>query len=296
VGIPVQEVPIEWRHDERSKVRVARDGMAMVLATRRIWRNARALTATMRRGRSAGVFDEDNADRLMQADSDHWWFRSKAALAATAMRRARRPFATTGWLVDSGGGAGGVTAMLGWDPNRLAIVEGNEMLVGRAVGRHGLTGIRGDVDQLPLADRSVDVVCYLDVLEHLEEPGRALREAARVLAPGGRVVVNVPAHEWLWSEADELLGHVRRYTRPALREQLADAGFRPLILTHVFSWLVPPVLVKRRITGEGPELGLDQSSAFIDRAAMVLTWLERVVLGRVSLPLGTSILCVAETD
>jgi SAM-dependent methyltransferase len=229
----------------------------------------------------------------MQSDSEHWWFRSKAALAATAMRRAGRAL-TTGWLVDSGGGAGGVTAMLGWDPNRLAIVEGNEMLVGRAVARHGLAGIRGDVDELPLADHSVDVVCYLDVLEHLGQPDRALREAARVLVPGGRVVVNVPAHEWLWSEADEVLGHVRRYTRPALREQLAEAGFRPLVLTHVFSWLVAPVLVKRRITGEGPELGLDQSSVLIDRAAMVLTWLERAALGRVTLPFGTSILCVAE--
>jgi dolichyl-phosphate beta-glucosyltransferase len=294
VGIPVQEVPIEWRHDERSKVRVARDGMAMVLATRRIWRNARGITSMMRRGRSAGIFDDANADRLMQADSDHWWFRSKAALAATAMRRVRHPSAATGWLVDSGGGAGGVTAMLGWDPNRLAIVEGNETLVGRAVVRHGLAGIRGDVDELPFADHSVDVVCYLDVLEHLERPGRALREAARVLVPGGRVVVNVPAHEWLWSQADEVLGHVRRYTRPALRRQLADTGFRPLVLTHVFSWLVGPVLVKRRITGEGPELGLDQSSVLIDRAAMVLTWLERAVLGRITLPLGTSILCVAE--
>jgi glycosyltransferase involved in cell wall biosynthesis len=296
LDIAVQEVPIEWRHDERSKVRVARDGAAMVLATRRIWRNVRDVAATARRGRAAEVFDEANAELLMRADTDHWWFRSKAALAATAMRRVGRPRGSTGWLVDTGAGSGGVTAMLGWDPSRLAVIEGNEMLVGRAVVRHGLNGIRGGVDELPLADHSVDVVCFLDVLEHLVQPGLALREAARVLAPGGRVIINVPAHEWLWSKADEALGHVRRYSRPLLREQLADNGFRPIILTHVFSYLVAPVLLKRRLsTGTEPELGLDQSSVLIDRTAMVLTWLERALLGRVTFPLGTSILCVAES-
>lgn len=294
LDIPVQEVPIDWRHDERSKVRVVRDGTAMVLATRRIYRNARQVASTARRSRAAEVFDEANAELLMRSDTDHWWFRSKAALVSTAMRRAGGRFGPSGWLVDTGAGSGGVTAMLGWDPNRLAIVEGNEMLVGRAVVRHGLTGIRGDVDELPLADHSVEVMCFLDVLEHLVEPQRALYEAARVLVPGGRVVVNVPAHRWLWSEADEVLGHVRRYTRAELRQQLADTGFRPELLTHVFSWLVGPVLLKRRLTvGSGPELGLDQSSASLDRVAMVLTWVERTLLGRVTSPLGTSILCVA---
>ena len=60
------KVPIAWRHDERSKVRVVRDGTAMVLATRRIWRNARAVGAGARRGRAAEVFDEANAELLMR--------------------------------------------------------------------------------------------------------------------------------------------------------------------------------------------------------------------------------------
>jgi dolichyl-phosphate beta-glucosyltransferase len=87
LGIVVEEVPVAWRHDDRSKVRVGRDGLAMVWATQRIWRNVRRTRVTDERRRPHEVFDAANAELLMGADSDHWWFRSKAALVATALRR-----------------------------------------------------------------------------------------------------------------------------------------------------------------------------------------------------------------
>jgi dolichyl-phosphate beta-glucosyltransferase len=292
LGIVVEEVPVAWRHDARSKVRVGRDGLAMVWATQRIWRNVRRTRVTDERRRPHEVFDAANAELLMGADSDHWWFRSKAALVATALRRTDVEGGSRGWLVDAGAGAGGVTAMLGWDPTRVAVVEGNAALVDQAHRRHGLAGIQATVDRLPLADGSADVVCLLDVIEHLAVPVAALREARRVLSPHGRVVINVPAHRWLWSAADEVLGHHRRYTRGDLRQELVAAGLRPVLSSHAFSWLVPPVWLKRRLSKGGAELGLDQSSALLDRAAMVLTAVERSLIGRAVLPFGTSVLCV----
>lgn len=296
--IPVQEVPIEWRHDDRSKVNVARDGVAMVWATQRIWRNVRRIPTPAAAVAEGGeVFDDANAELLMDADRDHWWFRSKAAFVSTALRRTHHGAPRDGWLVDVGAGSGGVTALIGWDPQRVLVVEGNEMLVHQAEVVHGLDGAQAVIDHLPLADRSADVVCLLDVIEHAHDPQPALREAARILAPGGRLIVNVPAHTWLWSAADEFLGHARRYTRPTLRADLRAAGFRPVVLTHVFSWLVAPVWLKRRFSNSPQgELGLDQASPLIDVAAMVLTRLERGLVGRVSSPLGTSVLCVAVLD
>jgi SAM-dependent methyltransferase len=243
---------------------------------------------------STEVFDDTNATILAEADRSHWWFRSKAALVATALWRTSRPLHGRGWLVDIGGGAGGVTALLGWPPDRLAVLEGNPALATQAHTSHGLAATRALVDQVPLADGAAEVVCLLDVIEHLHDPVAALREAARVLEPGGRLVVTVPAHQWLWSAADEHLGHVRRYTRPALRAELAMSGFEPVLLAHVFSWLVLPVLVTRKLRRTGsPELGLDRTSFTLDMAAMALTWAERQLLGRVGVPFGTSILCVA---
>lgn len=312
LGIDVHEVAITWRHDDRSKVRVGRDGARMVAAVPQILASARAARATRvgrsgvdgtgagssrhDAGRSAGthgVFDDANAEALAGADRDHWWFRSKAALVATALNRSGDEIGG-GVLVDVGGGAGGVTAMLGWRPDQVLVLEGSALLAAAARSRHGFPAARASVDRLPLADGSVAVVCLLDVIEHLVDPVAAVAEASRVLAPGGRLVVNVPAHTWLWSEADVQLGHVRRYHRRALVAELAAAGFRPDVLGHVFSWLVPPVWWRRRArsTGEA-ELGLDVASPTIDRAAMVLTGIERATIGRISLPFGTSLLCVA---
>jgi SAM-dependent methyltransferase len=296
LGIAVVEVPISWCHDERSKVNLGRDGLAMVAATPRIRRSARRARATRPVGQTE-VFDDANASRLAGSDRSHWWFRSKAALVATALRRTAPPRDERGWLVDLGAGAGGVTALLGWPPDRVAVLEGNHALATRALRAHGLAALRTSVQQLPLADGTAEVVCLLDVIEHLQDPVAALREAARVLAPDGRLVVTVPAHQWLWSAADEQLGHLRRYNRRTLYADLAAAGLVPRLLTHVFSWLVPPVWLKRKVvSGGSAQLGLDQSSFAIDRTAMALTLAERSVLGRVALPFGTSVLCICQAS
>jgi SAM-dependent methyltransferase len=304
LGITVREVPIAWHHDDRSKVRVGRDGLAMVRETGRIWRSARRAEAAAVAAIAArpinevaepatGVFEGQQAAALMAADRAHWWFRSKAALVATALRRTG---GHDGFLADVGAGAGGVTAMVGWDPDAVAVLEAGDALVHHARHVNGMPAVRAAVAPVPLAATSVDVVCLLDVIEHLPDPAPALAEAARVLRADGRLVVNVPAHQWLWSSADVHLGHHRRYDRRMLLAQLGAAGFEPVLLTHVFSWLVPPVWVERRLRkagDEAPPLGLDRSSFLIDRAAMVLTTVERLLLGRVPLPFGTSLLCVA---
>jgi dolichyl-phosphate beta-glucosyltransferase len=311
LGIRVVEVPISWRHDERSKVRIGRDGMAMVAATPRIWRSVRrtgsrqgrppdrwAAVATSAAGSAAGhateVFADTNASMLAAFDGSYWWYRSKAALVATALRRTSPDRPGRGWLVDIGGGAGGVTALLGWSPERVAVIEGNRQLAAQARREHRLTSLQASVHAAPLADRSAEVVCLLDVIEHLDDPVAALRESARLLVPDGRLVVNVPAHPWLWSAHDEELGHRCRYTRAALRVQLARAGLQPLLLTHVFSWLVPPTLLMRRLLRRSSVAsGHEHGSFAVDRAALTLTFAERSLLGRVPLPLGTSVLSVA---
>ena len=294
LGIVVREVAIAWSHDDRTRVRLGRDGAAMVAAVPTIMRDTRRVPEEERfEPEAGGVFDEQLASTLIESDTDHWWFRSKGAIVGHVLRRQLR-LAEPPLLVDVGAGAGGVTAMLGWPPDDVVAVDGSEVLAATARDRHALPAAVGEIGHLPLPPGRVGVIAMLDVIEHLDDPDAALRDAWGALHAGGLLVITVPAHQWLWSGADELLGHVRRYTRPLLRGQLAAAGFEPVLLSHIFSWLVPPVWLQRRLaTSAHQQLGLDQRSALLDRVALVLTRLEQAVVRRVSLPLGTSILCVA---
>lgn len=293
LGIPVREVPVTWRHDEDSRVRVARDGAAMLGAVRRIRRRMRTIRPATPPVAVDEVFDDARAAEMAAASREHWWFRSKAALVSTALRRTGA-WGRGGRLVDVGAGSGAVTAMLGGDPSAAVVVEGSPALVAFARDREHLPAVVAFGDTVPLVDGCAEVVCLLDVIEHLEEPASTLAEARRLLGPGGRLVVNVPAHRWLWSAADEHLGHHRRYTRRMLRRELHDAGYDVALCTHIFSWLVGPVWLRRTFArGEGPELGLDATGSLLDVAASILTFGERQLVGRISLPLGTSVLAVA---
>ena len=235
------------------------------------------------------MFNDVNAADLAASDTKHWWFESKAEFVSSALE----DMPTDGYLVDVGAGSGGVTAMLRWPEEHKVAVDGNEQLVHDARARHALETLNADVADVPLPDGSASVVCLLDVIEHLTDSAPALREAHRLLRPDGRLVVTVPAHASLWSATDEALGHARRYSRAMLRAELEATGFDPTSLTHVFSWLYLPVWVKRRRDPK-PQFGLDVSSPAIARTAALLTRLEQAAVRRVSLPVGTSLLCTAQ--
>lgn len=240
------------------------------------------------------VFDETRAASLAQMGEGFWWLESKAVFVAE-MLRATGTDATNARLLDLGGGTGDVTAMLRDRGASVVLAEGSEPLARHANDEHDLPTVVGSVESTPLRAGSFDVVTLLDVIEHLGEPRRALEEARRLLKPGGRVVVNVPAHAWLWSAADEFLGHHRRYSRGLLREQLESAGFEVVRVTHVFSWAVPPVWLRRRASKRSnleDQLGVGEDSPIVSRVAKALTATERRVVRRVSLPFGTSVMGV----
>ena len=241
----------------------------------------------------SGVFDGVNAAHLSQADTSHWWFRGKAQVVSDLLRRWAPP---NGWVVDAGAGSGGVTSMLDIASRRRLALEGSAALIGVAAQR-GLTAGRSDVMRLPLRSASAAAVCLLDVIEHLPHPVDALAEARRVVGAAGVVIVTVPAHNWLWSEADQVLGHQRRYRRSALRGDLAAAGLKALWISHVFSWCVPPVWAARKLKpSSGAELGIDRTSRTVDQLARALNSTERRLLSRATLPFGTSIAAVASAS
>jgi SAM-dependent methyltransferase len=124
--------------------------------------------------------------------------------------------------------------------------------------RHRVVGevVDADATALPFPDQSFDAVVLGEVLEHVEEDGRALGEAARVLKRGGVVIVSVPRNPNWFSESDRWAGHVRRYTRRNLAERVEGAGFDVLRMSpwgFPFSALYHRTVYERAVRRRVPE-------------------------------------------
>ena len=158
-------------------------------------------------------------------------------------------------------------------------------------------GVVGSATELPFADATFDVVSAFDVVEHCADDARAVTELVRVLAPGGRMLLSVPAYQWAWSDHDVRAGHHRRYTRPAFVDLVEGAGVRVLRATYAFAGVFPLFAAERlgrRLRPSPPgEARLPQVSPAVDRALMGVCRAEARVLRGHDLPFGSSVLVAA---
>jgi SAM-dependent methyltransferase len=120
--------------------------------------------------------------------------------------------------------------------------------------------VAGSVLEMPFAADSFDLAVTLDVIEHLEDDLGALRELRRTVAPGGSLLVTVPAYPWLWSGHDEINHHYRRYTRNSLQRVAEQAGWEQVRTTYFNSLLLPAAIILRvldRLSTKTTESSLD---------------------------------------
>lgn len=236
----------------------------------------------------------DPAYAAVHAEEDraHWWFLGRRAVILAEM--ARRLPAGRGRLVELGCGSGGMLEALGRFGTAIG-VETDPVLCARARER-GLDVRAGALpDAIPLENGRWDAVCLFDVLEHVDEEANALAACRRLLAPGGRLFVTVPAYAWLWSRHDELLGHRRRYTAGRLRRAAEEAGFAVERLTYFNTLLAPAIMAVRlaRAALRRPGHDLDRPAPLVNRALAACFAAEARLLGWLSPPFGISILLVA---
>jgi SAM-dependent methyltransferase len=182
---------------------------------------------------------------LWEVEAVHFWFRTRARLFAGLIRR-YFPHARS--FLEIGCGNGAVIGKLAkervWE--RLAGSELHPSALGYARQRLGpdVELVQMDARAIP-ARNAFDLVGAFDVLEHIAEDKDVLREMFAVTAPGGGVIVAVPQHPFLWSVADDIAFHVRRYRQGEMETKLADAGFEVLRSTSFTSLLFPMMAASR---------------------------------------------------
>jgi SAM-dependent methyltransferase len=238
-------------------------------------------------------FRPDRLASIAAAEDVHPWFVARRELVAGLVGR-HRPSGSAR-IVDVGCGTGRtLTAVTrpGDEATGLDLLAGQAHAAG---GRDDL--VAADVRDLPLPADTADVVLALDVLEHVEEDDLAARELARVAAPGGIVIVTVPAHPWLWSYRDDDAGHVRRYTRTGLVTLLTGAGLRPRQVAWFAGATLPPLALVRfvaRSSRRARDLEEAPGGGPVGRlVGRVLRAEARAVVAGGGPPLGSTLVAVA---
>lgn len=186
--------------------------------------------------------DSDYELQTHQAEDRHWWYRGRRTVIEGVLDGLALPHPAR--ILDAGCGSGRNMIELA----RRGTVTGVELSsasVEIARGRDTGEVVEGSILEMPFADDSFDLAVSFDVIEHLEDDGRALRELRRLVAPGGALLLTVPAYQWLWSGHDVINHHHRRYTDRTLRAAAEAAGWRAERSSYFNSLLLPVAIVLR---------------------------------------------------
>ena len=234
-------------------------------------------------------------DRMAEIDAEHWWFAARREIIARLIER-QAGLPEKPRILEVGAGTGSNLELL-MRYGRVDAIEPDDQARALASARSGLA-LKGGLlpDGVELEDAAYHLIVLLDVLEHIPDDLATLAALRSKLAPGGRLMVTVPATPWLWSAHDAAHHHHRRYTAESLARVFRDAGYRVRYRSHFNTVLFPLIAAARlvgRITGrEGGDDAIPPRP--INGMLKGLFGAERHLLGRMKRPFGVSLALVAE--
>ncbi len=179
-------------------------------------------------------------------EETHWWFTGRRRLFAREIARLRLPADAP--VIDIGTGTGSNLRMLrdiGF--TNVRGVDASEDAIRYCLAK-GLGPVeRGSILSVPAPGASQALVLATDVIEHVDDDARALREVRRVLAPNGFALITVPTFPSLWGLQDRRAQHKRRYRLKPLLHLLRSAGLMPL-RSYYFNYLLfVPIWLARQV-------------------------------------------------
>ena len=185
----------------------------------------------------------DGLDGHLECENEHFWF---VARKEFLLSRFKKHIDKQSRGIDIGAGTGNVTGYLisnGYENICVGEMHSNGLEYARRYGSKEL--YQFDILKVTFDDEFV-FVCLLDLLEHIENEDMVLSNVHRMLCrDGGKIIITVPAHQWLWSLYDNVAHHKRRYTKRDLREKLKENGFEVIEIKYFFMCIAPLLFLRR---------------------------------------------------
>jgi len=235
---------------------------------------------------------------MYRVEDTHWWYLGMERITRAVLDRAigrgrnRR-------ILDAGCGTGAVMGYLSDYGSVTGFDYAAEALhFCRLRRRERLS--RASVLALPYADESFDLIASFDVLceRAVVDDDLALREFARALRPGGRVLLRLPAYNWLHGRHDEAVYIRHRYTARELKHKLRQAGFEPEHLSYANMLLFPAAVIKRAterfmpVQQQGSDLTI--GTGLLNTPMRLVLSAEAPFVARTGLPFGLTVVALGQ--
>ncbi len=194
-----------------------------------------------------GVWHSDKHSKISYPDqANQWcnevedasyWFEHRNRIIVNAMRL----FPPQGWIADIGGGNGFVAQALQRDGFEVVLIEPGKdgIRMSRERGIEQIIG--GAIQDIGINSAVIPAAGLFDMIEHIQDDLAFLKDIHRMLVPGGRCYLTVPAYPMLYSFDDKYVGHFHRYTRKSLRALIEKAGMTFEYFTYFFTILPLPI-------------------------------------------------------
>jgi trans-aconitate methyltransferase len=242
-------------------------------------------------------FDPKHFKDLAGAEEGNYWFVNRNALILWALKRYA---ASTRKFLEVGCGTGFVLAAVS-KAFPAADITATEMYAeGLEFAKTRVpmaTFQQADAKQLAF-ENTFDVVGSFDVIEHIDNDELVLQNFYTALKPQGCLVVTVPQHRFLWSAADEIAHHQRRYSRKELVQKVEQAGFEVIKVTSFVTLLFPLMVLSRMKNKKNKNFSVADEmhiSSWLNKLLFAVLTIERLFIEYgITFPFGGSLLLVAK--
>jgi SAM-dependent methyltransferase len=230
---------------------------------------------------------------MSQHEDRHWWYVVRREILDATI--GSLSLSEDAEILEIGAGTGGNLQMLKRHGHVHAI-EMNDYARQHASTRCEIQVEEGSLpDSIPYQPSTFDLICLFDVLEHIEKDIDSLTFVRTLLKPQGRIVLTVPAYQWLWSSHDVLHHHKRRYTLSRVVDTAAKAELEVDRASYFNTFLFPVVVVIRvfdRLRGKHESSGMVMPGPVTNFILASIFRAESFLLRAVNMPFGVSILAV----